>query len=118
MIAIMFSCFLFVDFSCKKATEDIVDCIIESMFISVNADLDDTKPNLMHFKITYNGGDDVKLDNTINWDFGDGNKINADTIVDHTYANAGNYEAVISYTLRNGDGSSCSSSSKKQIVIP
>ena len=117
LFVILFSSFLFANYSCEKASEEIIDCLIESAFISVNADLDSINPKLIHFKITYNGGgDDVNLDNNIHWNFGDGNKITTDTIVDHAYDTAGTYEAEISYTLRDANGT-CSSSTKKHIVI-
>lgn len=116
LIVILFSSFLFANYSCKKASEEIIDCLFESAFISVNADLDSINPKLMHFKINFNGSKDVSLDNNVHWNFGDGNKITTDTIVDHAYENAGTYEAEISYTLRDANGT-CSSSTNKQIVI-
>lgn len=42
--------------------------------------------------------------------------LSAHTTTDHEYENTGNYDAVVSYTLKKGGGT-CSSNSTKHIVI-
>ena len=52
------------------------------------------------------------------WYFGDGTVItNSDTIINHTYANSGHYDASMSYTVKINNNS-CSSSTTKSINIP
>ena len=116
-IAIVFSCtLLFFSSSCKDAIEAGVDCIFEVQFVTIHADLDSINPNLMHFQFVYDESEGVTLDHSINWDFGDGVKVVADTAIDHLYENKGAYEAIASFTLHDQHGS-CSSSSKKSIHI-
>ena len=110
------SAFLFLDTGCKKAIDNAIDCIIESMFAVVHADLDSNNTKLMHFKFSIVTSDGVTLDHSLNWDFGDGNSVTADTLTDHEYGNTGNYDVVVSYTLRKGS-ESCSTSATKHIVI-
>lgn len=115
LTVLLFSAFLFSQTTCKKAIEDTIDCIFESAFVVVHADLDSINPKLMHFKFVYTPSEGYSLEQSIHWDFGDGQSITGDTIIDHLYE-AGTYEAVASYTLRKGS-ETCSSSSKKHIVI-
>ena len=103
--------------TCKKTTESIVDCTIQSLTAVMHADLDSETPNLMHFKFYITLTDDFTLDHNINWDFGNGVKLVSDTAVDYTYPQSGTYEASATYTLKKGSGS-CTSSTTKHIVIP
>lgn len=115
LIVLLFATFLFSGITCKKAIDDTIDCIFESAFVVVHADLDSINPKLMHFKFVYTPSEGYSLEQPIHWDFGDGESINGDTIIDHIYE-VGTYEAIASYTLRKGS-STCSSSSKKHIEI-
>ncbi len=115
-IAILLSIFFMTTNSCKEAIEAGVDCLFEVQFVTIHADLDSINPNLMHFKFVYDGSEGVTLEPFINWNFGDGISFNADTVIDHEYADKGNYEVVASFTLNDEHGT-CSSSSKKSIVI-
>ena len=69
----------------------------------------------MHFEFVYTPSEGYSLEQSIHWDFGDGESIIGDTIIDHLYE-AGTYEAVAGYTLRKGSAT-CSSTSTKHIVI-
>ncbi len=103
--------------SCKRVTEDIIDCAAETMGVSINADLDGENNKLMHFKFNYDSSDGTILQE-ITWDFGDGEKVtNSDTIIDHIYANSGHYDASMNYTVKMNDGT-CSSTTTKSINIP
>lgn len=115
-IVVLISSFAFVNFTCKRTTETIIDCAVESLFAVIHADLDSVNPNLMHFKFEIPLSDGVTLDNSIKWDFGNGHSVTADTMVSYEYPEKGSYEAYANYTLRK-DGASCSTSSKKHIVI-
>ncbi|NQU35205.1 MAG: PKD domain-containing protein [Bacteroidetes bacterium] len=104
-------------YSCKQATEDIIQCAAESIGVSINADLDSQTPNLMHFKFNYNSSNGTTLQQII-WNFGDGTVItNSDTIIDHTYTNSGHYDASMAYTVKINNNT-CSSSTTKSINIP
>ena len=115
-IITLISAFLFVDAGCKKATETAIDCIVESMFATLHATPDTQNARLMHFKFSIATSDGVTLAPDLHWNFGDGNTTDADTLADHTYADEGNYEVVVSYTLRKGSAS-CSTTKNKSITI-
>ena len=110
----LISAFLFIDTGCKK--EIVIDCILESMFATLHVTTDGQDARLMHFKFSITPSDGVALDPALHWDFGDGHSLEADTLADHTYADAGNYKVVVSYTLRKGSAS-CSTTKEKDIVI-
>jgi hypothetical protein len=113
----------FITTGCEKAINDIVDAIIDCsteyffMTISSDADADDSK--LIHFTFDYsNSSSDYTLDNTINWDFGDGSptETSQGLMINHTYVNAGPYTVIGYYTLRKGVGS-CQSSKQEDIEV-
>ena len=105
--------------SCKDDVEDAIDCTVESAFLSIDHQVDDSNPLLVHF--TFVNGDTLNnrfnLDQEIRWEFGDGNEETTQSLtVSHTYPDAGSYEAKAFYTLRKGD-ESCSSSKNKTINL-
>ena len=116
LIVMLVSAFLFFDTGCKKAIEDGIDCVIESMFAVIHADVDSNNPKLMHFKFSIVTSDGLILDHSLHWDFGDGNSVTADTLTDHEYGSTGSYDVKVSYTLRKGS-ESCSTSKTKNITI-
>lgn len=116
LILLIFPVMILSEITCKSAIDDALDCIGESIFVVVHADLDSINPKLMHFEFDYNPSEGFVLQTPINWNFGDGHTINGPTIIDHLYENTGSYDAVVSYTLKKG-GESCSSNSTKHIVI-
>ena len=104
------------EISCKKVVDNIIDCVAESLFIVVHADLDDTNPKLMHFEFVYNPTEGFVLQTPISWNFGDGHTVVGEKTIDHEYETTGNYEVIVSYTLKKGS-ETCSSSSTKNITI-
>lgn len=116
-IVLLFSAFLFSETTCKKSIDDAIDCVAESLFVVIHADLDSINPKLMHFEFDYSPSEGFTLELPIKWNFGDGTTIDGDTKIDHEYESAGSYTAVASYTLKKGS-SSCSTTSTKHIVIP
>ena len=115
-ILLLFPVLILSEVTCKKAVDDALDCVSESLFVVVHADLDSINPKLMHFEFVYNPSEGFILQTPINWNFGDGQTVNGGVKIDHEYENTGSYDAVISYTLKKGS-SSCSSNSTKHIVI-
>lgn len=116
LILLLLPILILSDISCKKAIDDVLDCIGESLFVVVHADLDSINPKLMHFEFVYNPREGFELETSINWNFGDGHAVVGATTIDHEYENTGNYDAIVSYTLKKGSGT-CSSNSTKHIVI-
>ncbi len=117
LILLLISSLAFTSITCKKVTEDVVDCTLQSLTAGMHANLDSENSKLMHFKFYISLSDGYTLDNDIKWDFGNGVTQVADTIVDYVYPESGSYKAVATYTLKKGSGS-CSSSTEKDIVIP
>jgi len=103
--------------SCKEITEDIIDCTIESAFLSVHSEADATDQKLIHFEFRNNSSGDFILDPSIHWDFGDGETITTtDPKPDHTYADSGPYHIVASYTLRRGSAS-CTGTKEHDVEV-
>lgn len=105
--------------SCKDDVEDAIDCTLESTFLSIDHQVDENNPLLVHF--TFVNGDTLNnrfaLDLEIRWEFGDGNEETTQSLqVSHTYPDAGTYDAKAFFTLRKGD-SDCSSSKNKTITL-
>ena len=88
--------------SCKKDIEDSIDCLSEGFLISVSHTPDAQDSKKITFKITYSG--DHSLDNSVKWDFGDGQTETKGTEVTHTYSNTGAFTVkAMDITVRNGD---------------
>jgi opacity protein-like surface antigen len=105
--------------SCKDAVEDVIDCTVESAYLSLNTKVDTANIRLIHF--TFVNGDTIgnrfSLDNSIRWEFGDGTEETTQGLeTSHTYAMQGTYEARAHYTLRNGNAS-CTSYKERTLSI-
>jgi len=105
--------------SCKDDVEDAIDCTVETAFLSLDHQVDENNPLLVHF--TFVNGDTLNnrftLDQEIRWEFGDGNEETTQGLqVSHTYPDVASYEVKAFYTLRKGDAS-CSSSKNKTINL-
>ncbi len=96
--------------SCKKA----IDCVGESLLISVDITPDGNDPNQIEFEVDYFG--DFELVE-IRYDFGDGNSAKGqETKVTHRYDSPGTYDAKIEVRLRDGD-ESCNSELDREVTI-
>jgi len=103
--------------SCKKITDDIIDCSIEAMMLSVNYETDTTNSKLIHFEFKNESTGDFKLRNEISWNFGDGHSIKSTGLkIDHTYQSTGTFEVVASYILEKGS-STCNGDKKKTVKV-
>jgi len=105
--------------SCKDVVEDVIDCTVESAFLKVEADIDDANPLLVHF--TFINGDTIDntftLDQSIKWEFGDGNEETSDGLtISHQYPDLATYDAKGHYTLRRGSAT-CSSYKEKSVTV-
>lgn len=115
---ILFATFLFIEPGCKEVVDDVIDCSIESMLLSVKYEVDTTNTKLVHFEFVNNDTDgDFTQDAAVEWDFGDGSTdTSTDNKIDHTYANTGDFKVVATYTLRRGSAS-CNGSKDKTVTI-
>lgn len=114
----VFSTFLLFESGCKEAIEDTIDCILESAFLKIEADIDGNNPKLVHFEFINNDTEgSFTLNQNINWDFGDGTTATStNNLVDHTFNSAGDYTVTASYTLHRGSAN-CSSTKEKTVTI-
>ena len=102
---------------CEEITEDIIDCTVESAFLSVHSETDATNQKVVHFEFRNNSSGDFKLDPSIHWDFGDGQTITTTNLKPyHTYINSGTYHVVASYTLRRGSAS-CTGTKTHDVTV-
>lgn len=99
---------------CKKVTENMVDCLGESLLVSVRADVDASNNKLINFEAHYVGESSVS---SVTWDFGDGSSQTFTTkTASHTYSKAGNYMVKAKVTLSQ-NGSTCTPEPTKSIVV-
>lgn len=114
----VFSTFLLFETGCKDAINDAIDCILESAFLKIEADIDGNNPKLVHFEFINNdteGG--FTLNQNINWDFGDGNTATStNNKIDHTFSDIDDYTVTAAYTLHRGSAS-CNSTKEKIVTI-
>ena len=106
IVFIVIAVFIFSMPRCKEIVEDVIDCTVESAFLSVHSEADASNQKLIHFEFRNNSSGDFILDPSIHWDFGDGQTITTTNLKpDHTYVNSGTYHVIASYTLRRGSAS-------------
>lgn len=117
-ILIFIICVIFLSsLSCGKIAEDIVDCSIEAISLSVHYEADTTNSKIIHFEFIDESSDDFKLKNEISWNFGDGHSIKSNGLkIDHTYQSTGTYEVVASYILEKGS-TTCNGDKKKSVKV-
>lgn len=115
---ILFTSFLFIQPGCKDVVDDVIDCTIESLSLSIHDNVDANNSKLVHFEFVNNDTDgSFTQDPNVNWDFGDGNTgTSADNKIDHTYTAAGDYKVVATYTLHKGNAS-CTGPKDKTVTI-
>ncbi|MBI9038212.1 MAG: PKD domain-containing protein [Bacteroidales bacterium] len=103
--------------SCKKIADDIIDCSIEAIMLSVHYETDTINSKIIHFEFKDESTGDFKLRNEISWNFGDGQSIKSTGLkIDHTYQSAGTFEVVASYILEKGSNT-CNGDKKKTVKI-
>jgi len=118
ILVILFISFLLLGSGCKSVVDDVIDCSIESAFLSIHADIDENNPKLVHFEFVNTDADGgFVLDSDINWDFGDGvTATSTNHKTDHVYTNSGDFKVIATYVLRRGDAS-CNGPKDKTVTI-
>ena len=90
------------NYSCKKDSETVVDCLADIAYIHLNHSIDPNNANKAILEVTYSG--EYALDNTIHWDFGDGKTQSLEGAkVEHTYSASGKYTVKADVITRDGD---------------
>ncbi len=100
-------------FSCK-ITEEALDCLSEAVSVHIHHSASQDNPYEVTFELTYNGS--YNMDNSIEWDFGDGQKASGSQTIVHTYAAAGSYTVEATPTLRH-DGETCSPTIERTVSV-
>lgn len=115
---VLFVSFLFWESGCKDVVEDVIDCSLESARLSINDEIDENNPKLVHFEFVNKDVDgSFTLDNEVKWDFGDGHTTTSTTLkIDHTYTQANTFAVKATYTLRRGSAS-CTGPKEKSVTI-
>lgn len=110
-------CIVFVGFysSCSSDSERIVDCITEQINLKLSHSLDTQNQKKSFYTVRYTGS--LLLNNTIQWDFGDGQKATlSGTTAEHIFTSAGKYTVKAKVTLNKGS-SSCTTTLETTITI-
>jgi PKD repeat protein len=100
--------------ACKKTTETVVDCLAESLLVSVKYKADAINNKIINFEVNYAGANTVQ---SVEWIYGDGStaKGNATTST-HTYSAAGPYTVKAKVAIAKGN-STCTPEPEKSITV-
>jgi len=105
---------LVLSLSCKKATDEAIDCVVELLFTTISYTPNPNDSREITLSITYGGIFDV----SVLWEFDDGTtETKSGTSVVHRYDSAGAYAVKANITLSGTDHSSCSTSKSKTINV-
>lgn len=84
----------------KDDGKDAVDCFADALFVDGHHSASAENPHTINFNVTYSGTN--TLDNTIKWDYGDGNvQTVAGVTTSHTYTQPGTYAVKASVSVNN-----------------
>jgi hypothetical protein len=86
----------------EKATEDTIDCVVESFSAGLNTRIDGTNKKMVILDATYTGSLTFK---SVTWEFGDGQTVTTTTMsTTHTFTTAGTYKIKAKIKLTQGSG--------------
>ena len=101
--------------SCEKEIEGIINCLGEATGLNFDHSISSADPKVVTLTVMYSG--DFTLQNTVQWDFGDGKKLTTSTTsTTHTYSASGTYTAKAITTVKKGD-KSCEFENMETIII-
>lgn len=112
---LLFIAFIFLAFvSCDKEAASVADCLGENLLLSIDHEISADNTKKVDFTVKYYGTDHT-LDNSVQWDFGDGATQTATgKTVSHLYTTNGNYTAKAKVSLNGG---SCSYELKENVTV-
>jgi len=113
-IFFLLSILLALNSSCRRDTEDVIDCVTEAFFVGLTHSVDPGDSKKINFQINYSGAYAVT---SVDWDYGDGNSesINGTTAV-HTYQQAGSFTVRAKVNIKNGSAT-CTIEPEKTITV-
>ncbi len=113
-IVFLIVCTLVLSFSCKKAADEAIDCVVELLFASISYTANPIDSKEVTLMVNYAGEFSVSVE----WEFGDGTtETMSGTTVTHVYPSAGAYSVKANMTLSGDNHSSCSTSKSKTIDV-
>ncbi len=114
-LTILLSAIFVFSISCSKnEAENVVDCVAESLTVSISATPDPGNPKKIDFKLNYTGSHTIRK---VDWTFGDGNKATVNgTTTSHTYAAAAGYTVKAKVEIVNGSAI-CSPEPLRNITV-
>ena len=101
-------------YSCHKDSGESISCLGELTHIHLDHTIDADNAKKVSLDVSYTGK--YTLDNSINWDFGDGTKTSGGKSIEHTYSNTGTFTVTAKVTLKNGDAY-CSTEKTEKVNI-
>ncbi len=109
-----FLCAVVLSLSCRKATEDTIDCVVELLFASISHTSNPNDAKEITLMVNYAGGYNISVE----WEFGDGtSETKVGTTATHRYVTSGTYEVKANMTLSGENHTSCSTSKSKTIDV-
>lgn len=97
----------------KDDGENALDCLADAIYVDVHHSASAENPRIINLNVSYDG--DNTLDNTIEWDYGDGNtQTVTGASTSHTYSQPGTYTVKASVSVNNG---SCTHGVKETVTI-
>jgi PKD repeat protein len=97
-----FGFILIVLLSCNSDdAENTINCLFAGADFDVNHSIDPDNSLMVNFTVDYDG--EFNLDNSVDWDFGDGTtQTLSGTQASHEYSSPGNYSVKVKPTIRDG----------------
>lgn len=96
----------------KKDLESTIDCVGESLLISISHPADANDPKTINYAVNYSGDKTVA---SVDWDFGDGSSQTVNnTTISHSYTTSGNYTVKVKVHLKSG---SATCTSEPQVTV-
>lgn len=99
--------------ACKKDADDVIDCIVEGLFVNISHTEDPSSVKKINFVANYSGEHSVK---SVKWTFGDGVTENGNTTISHVYTTAGPYTVKADVLIVSGR-STCTPMPTKNITV-
>lgn len=113
-LGLLIVCALLLSISCKKATEESIDCIVELLFASISYTANQDDPKEITLTLNYGGEFNI----SILWEYGDGtSETKTGNTTTHLYSSAGAYPVKANITLSADKHSSCSTSKTKTVDV-